>query len=65
MFIANEVHKNSSQPCRGGIRLRWAIHVAPMGLGRIMGTGGCYKHGAPTELGKAPLMVGSKLSDLE
>ena len=55
MSIANDVHKNISQPCRGGTRLRWAIHAAPMGLGTIMGLDGCYKHGAPTELGLARL----------
>jgi len=52
MSIANDVHKNISQPHRGGMRLRWAIHAAPMGLGRIMGRDGCYKHGALTELGR-------------
>ena len=55
MSIANDVHKNISQPCRGGTRLRWAIHAAPMGLGTIIGLDGCYKHGAPTELGLARL----------
>jgi len=51
MFIAIYVHKVCFQPCRGGTRLRWAIHAAPMGLGTIMGRDGCYTHGAPTELG--------------
>ena len=51
MFIANDVHKNVSQPCRGGMRLRRTIHAAPMGLGTIIGLDGCYKHGAPMELG--------------
>gem|GEM_PF-2285623 len=55
MSIANDVHKNISQACRGGTRLRWAIHAAPMGLGTIIGLDGCYKHGAPTELGLARL----------
>ena len=55
MSIANDVHKNISQPCRGGTRLGWAIHAAPMGLGTIIGLDGCYKHGAPTELGLARL----------
>ena len=52
MFIANEVPMNISQPQRGGMGLRWAIHAAPRGLGMIMVRGGCYNHGAPTELGR-------------
>ena len=55
MFIANDVHKNISQPHRGGMRLRRTIPAAPMGLGTIIGLDGCYKHGAPTELGLARL----------
>ena len=51
MFIALDVHKNIPQPCRGGTGLRWVIHAAPMGLGRIMGWHGSYNHGALTELG--------------
>ena len=51
MFIANDVPKNISQPHRGGTRLRRTIHAAPLGLGTIIGLDGCYKHGAPTELG--------------
>jgi hypothetical protein len=50
MFIANNVPKNIPQPHRGDMRLLWAIHAAPMGLGTIIGLDGCYKHDAPTEL---------------
>ena len=52
MFIAKDVHKIIFQPCKGGTRLRWTIHAAPMGLGTIIGLDGCYKHGALTELKK-------------
>src|SRR5450756_2660857 len=50
MFIANDVHKNVSQPCRGGMRLRRTIHAAPMGLGTIIGLDGCYKPVSYTHL---------------
>jgi len=57
MSLANDAQKNISQPGRGGTRLRWTIHAAPTGLGRIMGMDGCYKHGAPMELGVARLAL--------
>src|SRR5450759_1735451 len=49
-----------SMPPRWGLEGSWertaATNMPPRwGLGRIMGTGGCYKHGAPTELGKVRL----------
>ena len=53
MFIAGEIKKNCSKPRRGGIGLCEENRAAPLGLERVKGECGCYKHGAPTELGWA------------
>ena len=57
MFIAHDIHKTCSKPRRGGTGLLHAEHVAPPGLGWILGMDACYKHGAPTELGLGTVRV--------
>ena len=52
MSIARDLKKNPSKPHRGGIAPVTRSHAAPMGLGRSMGMGRYYRHGAPLELGK-------------
>ena len=53
MFIAIDVRKKFPSPVGVRTEFRWAIHAAPLGLGRIMASDGCYNHGTPTELGLA------------
>ena len=48
--ILRELEKNPLQPRRGGMVPLGACHAAPMGLRKVVGVRGGYKHVAPPEL---------------